>query len=257
MRKLKKLICFTAIFSMLATSNVSAAVNKTDHSVSKNKFKTEVKFKNAKVERKDGYTLTTITDKEDLSRPEILAGAEIPEGYKLVEVVVGVSDTQDQALSTPTQEVSSSEGSQLIKPYGIIPPPIYYYWADNVYHNPIECYFPNSPDYSDWYDGPANVDIAEERGFTSKYSTTTGLDTGKISSTVGFEVGVSYKRTVTYKFTVASNERVNVKVHSNNLETSYNEYRREISTPNSTENLGVRYAYNPIGAIWFQYRYTK
>ncbi|MCX8131621.1 MAG: hypothetical protein N3I35_16200 [Clostridia bacterium] len=260
MKHFRKIICFTTIFSMLMALNVNAAESaelKDDITLTKKFISTELKLKKAKVEKKDGYTITTITDKDELKNPDVMAGAEIPEGYKLVEVKIGVMNSEDEDLTSKQDPPSSTDNPQAIT-QAVILPPIYSYYAKNAVENPVECYFPNNPDYSDWYDGPASISISEQRGFLAKYTATVGLTVSDIEAAVGFEVGINYNRTVTYSITASSTEKVNVKVFSNNKETKYEEWKQCISRiPYTSEFVGTRYAYKPIGSIWKQYRYTK
>lgn len=262
MKHIGKIVSLVTIFSILTFSNVNAAELNASANISQKSIKSELKLTKAKVEKIKGATITTVTDPDELKNPDVIAGAEIPEGYKLVEVKIGVSNSIDEkstALPSSENPITSSKSST-IQPQSTSD--IFstnYYYAKNPVVNPIEVYFPNSPDYSDWYDGPSSVSISEARGFNANYSSSVGLSKGVISATVGFDVGTQYSRTVTYSVNVDAGKKVNVKVFSNNKETKFEEWLRvtTLGIVQSDSRVGYGYGYKPIGAIWKQYTYSK
>ncbi len=116
-----------------------------------------------------------------------------------------------------------------------------------------ECYFPDEPFYSNWYDGPSSsLSLTISGTAKAKFSSNVEVSAKVVKAGVGFDVEASITMSETFVISeIKADERLNVKGFAN-----YKKYGYKVKNIWGEEK-GSGYAYNPIGIYISQAKYNK
>jgi hypothetical protein len=184
--------------------------------------------------------IETITSKNEINNIIITDDVKVPDGMKLVEV---------KTFRYTDPEVLNSKIINTANPLSIVT--IWHIYNINYIG---DFYYGDSPDYSDWYDGPATITETYTTSRTASFTASTGVTAGAVSANIGFTIGQSYQVSKQFSTTIAKNEQLNVKVFTNY-------YVKQFDVEKSVDlgpfvYLGKDKAWKPIGLIFKQYRFS-
>lgn len=186
--------------------------------------------------------INRITDQVELSEIEKELGSEVPEGYRLIEVI-------ESKTSIPFEDTKSLNiGFDLHHSNDLA---WFARWeAKNIKKDSYDIYFPNTPINSSWYDGPMSQSITFTETVKAHFTAKTGISSKIVSAEIGFTAGYDITKSQEYSVSCASDERLNIKVFGNFAQWRYDAYK-------NGKYQGEEFAHKPIGLIFRQYRYAK
>lgn len=163
----------------------------------------------------------------------------VPDGYRLERIDCYTYHMPDAVQPADSQMQPSASGLL--------------YTTKNVFHGTMDFYYPDYPESSDYYDGPATVSETFSYAKEVIVSTSVSIGDSTLNTTVGYNVNQLYTVTKTYSTTVPANKRINLKVYTVYNRTTFDIYNK------ITGNLVQQGAYTdkPVGLTIFQYTYSK
>lgn len=226
MRKIYKGLALLLVISLLSGFGQANIYAKSILAVKENSKSLEKEYN-----YRTGNT-TKITDPQKLQQIIVEDNLDVPKGYTLSEVTISVLN--DTSNTSNTNRNNSIQGDN--PNFTIVP-------IKDVH----DVYFTNEYD-SDWFEGPCSVSEEYSRKSYITKSVTISVADERISSEYGITVGKEVTKSATFQTTVAANEQLNVRIHTNYLQHYF-------KIMNGTLQVGTGSAYEPVGLIFKQYRY--
>lgn len=226
--KLKKVLSLVIASTLLFSKNIYANSNK----ITENNYQENIYYD-------DGLKITenSIKDPNLLNEIIINDNVEIPEGYKLVEVITTTVEISPDISNNIDNSDIEQENS----------PSLFDKWTlKNKTSEEVQ----GKLITSDWFDGPSSFTHSYEETVSASFSTNAGISAKALSAELGFSVTASTKLTKTYNVNIAKGKKVNLKVYVNNKKYSYSVYKGD-------KYKGTGTATEPIGLVFKQYVYNK
>lgn len=162
-------------------------------------------------------------------------GYQIPNGYRLVEVV-----EQDYNVVNPEINIDGKGYVAYSSGWEI----------RNFRVDSYQIYYPEDPVVSDYFDDPANFIETYSATGTATFNFSSGIDVSIAEAKVGFTSSYSETFKKEYQVKADENEIVNVSVFINYKQWRFDAYY-------NNEFKGTEFIHKPIGLKFVQKRYRK
>lgn len=163
----------------------------------------------------------------------------VPVGYRLERINCYTYHMPDAVQSVDPQMQPSASGLL--------------YATKNVFHGTRDFFYPDYPEASNYYEGPATVSETFSYSKSVIVSTSVPLGARTVKSTVGYDAEQFYQVEKLHHTIVPANKKIQNKVYIVYNQTTFDIYNK------LTGKLVQQGAYTnkPIGLLIFEYTYSK